>query len=1350
MVDFELLEQSSVWVDEVYPANQSSITHTSVEEGISFEGESFEELTADGLDVSMMGSRNPLRTSRRKIQKGSAIVLNADRMRKIVVVDSEKEDQQSLGTNSSPEQQLLQTLKSKPKIQRSPPAKAEVRPFAVSPKANSAIKPTLFQNNQQRSSLHISEQKAVSLIEIWYKQQSGQRHQRFTQFGQWSYSTAERVHAVYLGYQVRKLFRKNNEIKRLLAAQKDVKRVLDDLIMQSLSPNSRQSSTPTKFKKASDLPSLKSIMTNNYNLLDASDQVLVNSLIKELLLEREKLIKCLFQSRKFVSFPKPGHWQLNVRVPVVSAADKAKKRMSVGNSPAREPNLARQRQMQETPPHIKSAVERPQMKVPVKLFVGNTHRLIDESLTVITELTQSAEDTTNTSRPLPKPLRSLLDEDSFSHSTPPPPHKATIIDERPAYVSSGGFGSGSGFGSSNGLPSHGSNRSLTTKSSFNASINKSNNNIKNQMNLSSIANLSSNNGSSVESKRKSISTNKTPAKHIVERHRAHDGGHIQLEILSGDKLIAAKKGAATIPDRKPGLKITLMLPSTPTSTVPTKASPVNGQSANLKRIYHTAKDCEELTLNPVWNSSFILSLPFPKMMIKSMIENNQLPYLPLASVSDMQAVSLSDAEYESLCRVIMQHWSSGQVLIEVCDGERFNEEIFMGQTVLLISSFLPMIKKLHELEIKGTFQLEKMIPTNRVSGSVSLHAFLHAPKKAYLEEQLTAIIDQIKRQPSVSPASVPVTKSQSRSSSRLSVGGHNRHLHAQNDRGVDIDDEHDHHNHSGLSDSDNEHHHHHSNGSSNPLLSYRGTSSNKLGSVSADGSNSNDSRLPNHPTNKHPPLFTSKFMKDLVASLDEETNSAVSKPVNNAYSTPEHGGATSFAKKQNQQAWSDPKLEESDNIRIPAGYRRANSFHGGLDPSSAGKSVINSAGHNNSGNRRQGTRVSLTRPEAYQIVRQQQHSTADGSGADGGSANKVTMSSIVSKESAQESRNHTRNFLSAMNKQMNNLEAIQHTAEAAMDRLMQHPGVKKTPQSLQKASPHSQSDASSAAAELAHSPTSHKAQMLEDYDAPMMEDSFFNDDRDHENIDLTRDFDDDDHIMHDYKRETDDMLEDYADDDNEDDDDDDEEDEEVAELLIDLSQRKPQIYARPVSMQSVQRAVPPVAKNVRPMSVGAANRSQAIAASMAKANDVMRAVADMRLDHPFEHPNNHINDHNGANHNRLSSRPPVNVPVSKDILKEDDDLRMQKRGPVAVPASSAASDVEQSPREGSLPRKRSLRRLVDPSPGGRPHAPEAHQPAPKVTQRMQERLMHKVLSSSLGSNASGHGEFSLDDFDMDG
>lgn len=137
------------------------------------------------------------------------------------------------------------------------------------------------------------------------------------------------------------------------------------------------------------------------------------------------------------------------------------------------------------------------------------------------------------------------------------------------------------------------------------------------------------------------------------------------------------------------------------------------------------------TLNPQFDTSFSLMLPCNRAILNSII---------LAageeSIGGSSCSELTDTLYNLICRALLQWWSQGSILIEVFDGERFNTEIFMGHVELLLSGFMVAIKKADDLEIKGSFQLCKSKPTDRVSGSVKLHAYLHVPSRSYIRELL--------------------------------------------------------------------------------------------------------------------------------------------------------------------------------------------------------------------------------------------------------------------------------------------------------------------------------------------------------------------------------------------------------------------------------------------------------------------------------------------------------------------------------------------------------------------------------------------------------------------------------------
>lgn len=126
-----------------------------------------------------------------------------------------------------------------------------------------------------------------------------------------------------------------------------------------------------------------------------------------------------------------------------------------------------------------------------------------------------------------------------------------------------------------------------------------------------------------------------------------------------------------------------------------------------------------------------MNLPCTKSIILNILSNHtdSLLYTP-------NQEELSDTAYHIICKSLLQWWSQGTIIIEVFDGERFNTDIFMGQFQLLLSGFMVAIKKYDDLDIKGNFQLCKVKPTDRVSGFVKLHAYLHVPTKLYMSELL--------------------------------------------------------------------------------------------------------------------------------------------------------------------------------------------------------------------------------------------------------------------------------------------------------------------------------------------------------------------------------------------------------------------------------------------------------------------------------------------------------------------------------------------------------------------------------------------------------------------------------------
>jgi hypothetical protein len=69
------------------------------------------------------------------------------------------------------------------------------------------------------------------------------------------------------------------------------------------------------------------------------------------------------------------------------------------------------------------------------------------------------------------------------------------------------------------------------------------------------------------------------------------------------------KRATSIPDRKPGLKISLY-----------QQAQNGSSSVEMKKVHHAVRDVEETTLNPRWGTSFYLFLPSPQHILQNYID----------------------------------------------------------------------------------------------------------------------------------------------------------------------------------------------------------------------------------------------------------------------------------------------------------------------------------------------------------------------------------------------------------------------------------------------------------------------------------------------------------------------------------------------------------------------------------------------------------------------------------------------------------------------------------------------------------------------------------------------------------
>lgn len=537
------------------PLDQSYLDQTS-RECISFEQN--DSMTADENSNKNQFQPNVLRSSRRRIQKHSAVVLNSDRLRAI--------QGQDLSINKSEIAETLNNISLNTNITTS---------------ANNNINTYINTNNNSEESTQFTsltrKLKAVQIIIKTFRLFQWKRMNKFTQFGQWNEFLAMKIFSIYLGYRVRKVLR-DPEILKLIDSQKDIFRVLLELIL----PHQTQL-TITQLEQFS-LLELKQLLLSSPSL-SGIDHTFADSLIKQILQERQKLIEQLFSCKfHWISFPKPGYWEINI-----STILKRTKIMKF-NSPAR---AKKQQAIQETPPHVKQAMTRAtshrllnaNKKGIQKFHFPNDFAMIDGDSQALRDPEDSSNQTNTSSPPqqtsqqqsIPmksKSLQALLAQKEMRPQTAPQPTTTHQQNISPEALQS---------------------RRQSTRNSL----------------LSSELDL----------RPKTTQANQHSPSSL--KKRSLDGPHIQLDILSAEKLMPARKGGNTnnpdlLPDRKPCLKISLFLPtkdsisSSSSKNITANASSVSSSSvaaSNLKRV-SISKSSNSFILFSYINNINIFSLLF--------------------------------------------------------------------------------------------------------------------------------------------------------------------------------------------------------------------------------------------------------------------------------------------------------------------------------------------------------------------------------------------------------------------------------------------------------------------------------------------------------------------------------------------------------------------------------------------------------------------------------------------------------------------------------------------------------------------------------------------------------------------
>ena len=279
MEDLDPLENST-YLD----VSMTTGGHTSTE-GVSMDQSDVTMLGDDAIDSSARSfTGNSLRSSRRRVQKHSAVVLNSDRLRRVRDNQTPVDDSiQDISRGSNHESSLLEENVNSTILtqsmdindhNQSDESLLVIPSSNAIPSSSSISKQEIELYSQSMGIVVLTEAMAVTRVVRWWKGLLARRLYNFTIHNKWSYQTSVKVFNILLGYRIRRLFR-SAEVKKMISAQLDMQRVLLDLIQQ-YQPS--DPSVPPVFW----LPSIRQELVNNRKFSSA-DQNLAKSLVKELI-----------------------------------------------------------------------------------------------------------------------------------------------------------------------------------------------------------------------------------------------------------------------------------------------------------------------------------------------------------------------------------------------------------------------------------------------------------------------------------------------------------------------------------------------------------------------------------------------------------------------------------------------------------------------------------------------------------------------------------------------------------------------------------------------------------------------------------------------------------------------------------------------------------------------------------------------------------------------------------------------------------------------------------------------------------------------------------------------------------
>jgi len=348
---------------------------------------------ASGMQASVASS---IRSSRRRLKTGSAVVLNTDRLQKCMSSDThaqqssidaalndvDVDDQENKDINCSillSNQTSADPIISEVSLGHDKPQTSE----AVSRKHQEITEQLKHLKQQLKGACsspdsNLARDRSATIIQRkWVQFKSLKNKLRYTQHGKWTSRQSDMVFALVLGYRARYLL-KSLAADLNIKAQRDVIQLLSDMYFSSVGKGVQYKwEFIDKLLRKND-ETVDDLLVLNPSL-SHSDLMLAKSLSKQLLLERQRFHRLLFQCCTWVPTggPSAGYWDLSVPIlDALTATKNSSRRSSNVFSPSRKLPRSPTKYDAETPPSLRLAMNHAKQASklqPLNLY-ANKHR----------------------------------------------------------------------------------------------------------------------------------------------------------------------------------------------------------------------------------------------------------------------------------------------------------------------------------------------------------------------------------------------------------------------------------------------------------------------------------------------------------------------------------------------------------------------------------------------------------------------------------------------------------------------------------------------------------------------------------------------------------------------------------------------------------------------------------------------------------------------------------------------------------------------------------------------------------------------------------------------------------------